>query len=226
MKAVFTGTVADGSLDENDLFGTGGGTSALDGLSVIITALYDPDSATREEYDDENSSYDYSYGGVGYLTSGPFQSILVTINGVTKAVFSGVFGSVYAIDTISSNLSGFTINGYDYLQPDPLGGIFDSLSVILNVESLFGAIPSDLDQPFSLTAVPGGFIGSGNFQFFDFYNPYTAEDIEGYTFAFVSISSVTVESVGAAVVPLPASAFLLFGALGGLGALRLRRKAA
>jgi hypothetical protein len=218
MQTIYTGTVY-GSADMTGLFGLGPGSS-LDGLSFTMTATYDTSVGTRATYPYGSGTIDTLTGGSNYGAADPYQSAVLTINGISRSIGSALESYMYALDDTSSGYSQFYRQLYDYTY-DPQTGATQNFSYFTaSIINVVGAIPANLDAAYSTGSNAGS---NGYFQFSD------SDPLLGFTSltqGYLQIASFSVSAVGVAPVPLPAGAGLLMAALGGLGLLKRRARSA
>lgn len=209
MEVVWTGTVyADYDGDGTDLTGE----------TVTATMIYDTDLGTTQT----DFYYQYVYGGTYNGTESPVVSGEASIGSETVSVTDPDYSYAVVYDQDAADF-GYEVDqyytyAYDYV-PDGLGGYTASYFDV----TLYGYeefLPDDLETAFAVTDM-SGLTGYGCTSSFIYdgstytYDPYVCFTVDSLT--------VTVLN-DVAPVPLPASALLLIGAVGGMGALRLRRR--
>jgi hypothetical protein len=221
MKAVVTGTITEG-FDATGVYGAA--RSDLAGKAVTVTYIFDPDLAG-----DGSTSPGYMnvVGGVdfGFPGQSPLLSVLVSI-GTTTRGFAGGFKDYFSVRDVTAPAVFDPFEqwyglAYSYLEAN------DGASTFLDyVESTVfyyydGVITADLEAPFDYQVVPETSFRKGSFEtksvdpLNDFFEAASGE--------FEIDRIVVTRADDVAPVPLPASALLLLGALGGIAALRRRR---
>ena len=217
MQTIYTGTVY-GSSDLTGMFGLGA-NSSLDGLTFTMRTTYDTAVGTRATYPYGSGTIDTLTGGTSNGYADPYQSAVLTINGVSRAIGSALYSYMYALDDASSGFSQFLQQFQDYSSYDPQTGTTQNFTYFTaSIQDVVGAIPANLDAAYSTGSNAGS---GGYFQFSD------SDPLLGFTsltHGYLNIASFSVSAVGVAPVPLPAGAGLLIAALGGLGLVRRNRK--
>jgi hypothetical protein len=237
MKAVVTGTVTNGY----DQIGAFGADTDLLGKEVTVTYIYDP--ALAGYRNDSSPNYDEAVGGTVYGNSSPALSTTVQVGAVSREFIIGYYDTFVAADyqhtTYYDQWYAYTI-GYEVDQ-DSGASRTDYASA--NIFYYFDdQITGDLEAPFDFlvdtnTHYFNGFFSTGfSNQEYCYGNGDDGGDyIESYDYfdgcasasGYFSIDRIAVSYADdvdpVAPVPLPASALLLLGALGGIAALRRRR---
>lgn len=204
MQIEYSGTLSSG-YDATGVFGTAG--TNLTGLTYTMTFTYDTSVGVRTG----TASYDYIYGGYHYGTPSPTASTLV-VNG--SAVDGN--GDYYALDQRRNDGStAYTFDVSNQYTVDPVTGAYVYNFGYFYADDLTLGLPVDLETPYSFDVADGS--GSGWFDYW-VHGPISTERAYGS----MGVDRVTVSDV--APVPLPASAGLLFAALGALVGLRSRRR--
>jgi hypothetical protein len=212
LRAVFTGTVIDGSgFDVSGLFGPPGGS--LDGLTATLTFVYDP--------------------AVGLLDAGPPQAVQ---GGLAHGAPDPTLSATLTIGAHSLQFGGDDVSDYAtcarpdcgedafqaYAQDSATGAdgkaSFGYLQATLFRDAA-AALPGRLDRPFRLDDLSDALVAQGEFYF---YSGTAAADAH-VTYGSLALDSLAVERVDdPPEVPLPAPALLLGGALALLATRRRR----
>lgn len=222
VTAVYEGSVSGLTSafgDEADTF-FGVPASSLVGLDATATFVYDTDNGTRSTGPDFDS-----IGGFPELDGfvGAIISATLDIGGVQRTLAAEFFESILVRDGSGADPSQVQHTASDN-DPDFAPG-FSFYQQLQGDFSGVAGIPANLEQSFVVSS-PG--MGTGSFQF-------SIEDGDGSVggvgtsslggFLAFDRLTVTVENGGPVdpqPIPLPASALLLAGALGSLGAIRRR----
>lgn len=211
MKITVSGT-ATGSFDTTGVFGAAGRT--LDGQAFTLRYVFDTALGNRANLGPD--VYDYVYGGGQTGFANPTISADFTIGGHTESVV-GLAGSGYYVgDAAFLGGDSFGATAVDFGSISSTLSVYNSLGFYVTDPGV--KLPDTIDKSFTYMPTAGATVVS-EFVFHTFDN--STHSSQKLAQGQLSISSVTV-----APVPLPAAGLVLAGALGGLGALARRRRAA
>lgn len=204
MKAVYTGTVADG-VDQTGIFGQSNGD--LTGLSFVATFLYDTAKGQRGRFPTSDSVS----GGSLLVGDSPVLWVRLTISGQSYQYAPATIGAA----TVATD--GVALTRTEHRgERQSSDGTTDLVDILLMGLRAPVVIVPDLDQPLSLTDDDSFYQGSFLFARTDIAsginNVYTA-------------GRLYVDSVEIAPIPLPAAGGAMLVGLGALVAVRRRRLA-
>ena len=205
MQIEYSGTLSSG-YDATGVFGTAG--TNLTGLTYTMTYTYDTSVGVR--YTDP--AYDSIYGGYLYSLPATTTSTMV-VNG--SAVDGN--GDYYDFDQRAKPSLASTVDVSIQYTVDPVTGAYVYNYGSTHAYDFTLGLPVDLETPYSFDVADG--YGYGSFVY-GVYDPFGTNT--EYAYAYMDVDRVTISDV--APVPLPASAGLLFAALGALVGLRSRRR--
>jgi hypothetical protein len=221
MKAVVTGTIYN-SYDQTGVFGDA--DTDLNGKSVTVTYIYDPEAAGYRF--SAPGIYDIAYGGTAYsITDSPGITTTVKVGSVSQIFDVGYSDYFNAYDYSFSDSYDYWFGQSTGDSSDPETGFLAQDYVYSHVYRYYDtAFDGDLESEFEMTVdalpVPDSFFG-----YFSTYDYDPSEGYTNYAYGYYSLDRIVVSRVddGIAPIPLPATGWLLLGALAGASFLRRRR---
>jgi hypothetical protein len=211
MRAVYTGKVFN-SYDGTNEFGRGTGSS-LDGLSFILTYVYDPSHPGSARYKD--AAQDQSNGGNLFRYPSPILSASIKIADVTHII------EYNYQDYIANSTDGATYSSAQHFVSH-----YESDNTKFNYNRAYGmskdhglAIPIDLEANFAST----GAAMSGYFEFYG-YDYVQSKFLHNAYGSLAPDKLIVTRADKLSPVPLPPALPMLATALAGLGVATRRRK--
>ncbi len=208
MQAVFSGTINLG-VDETGYFGAP--NTDLAGTAYSLTYVYD--TSIGDRYKSPGSDQLFDNGAT------PTVSASLTINGKTFSQTTDVVAQYLALD--NNYFAAFSQDSFTTV--DALGGILTQTTNIFaaGVYDFLSTYANGLETPFS-ASFPTSTAFDSYFQLFT--KDVVADATITRVYGSLNVNNVAVTEVLTSAVPLPASLGLFVMALGGLGALRVRRR--
>lgn len=222
MQAIYKGTVVNSSNNSN-AFGLTG-LYSLNNQPYVLTYIYNTALGLSSNTSGVGSATVAVNGGsfYGNIVS-PMTAASLTINGVTMTVAGSYVGIISQEFATCHNCSSEVQHTAEDVQ-DSMGPNAVSNILMASIQTSSANVPLSLTQPYSFSSDANTQLEGGNFSFSTKVNGESTFFVAG----MFKVQSVAVSVVGTNVdpspVPLPASAGLLLAAVGGIGALRLRRR--
>lgn len=217
--------------------GVDGAGTDLAGQKITMTKTYD----TGKGLSADDGSTISLIGGSVYNTEDPMVSSLVTVGGSSYSIEGNRMSGLYLQDKSPPEFNftfdlfqtfaadAYGLNGGEYVSGQFYNGDYVEASYGAYLYGFTDFLPYDLKTSFNVTDMIGResygrvSIITSELGVDPNFGGHTRTDVVTIDAEFY-VTSLTVTVSDMAPVPLPASALLLLGAVGGLGALRLRRR--